>query len=139
MVHTPLHNLTSIVLHSCIKEMVKNGEFIFKFDSTKKARFGILPRYEKDDKHIRWFELPNCFIFHNGMPSATFFLNSECILFISFIMNSRYTQGTDECIVNLKKGEKNMIFWVVLYHLSKAVWHLGRNGTDISLFMRMNY
>ncbi|CAD6237368.1 unnamed protein product [Miscanthus lutarioriparius] len=47
------------------KEMVKNGEFIYKFDPTKKARFGILPRYAKDDKLIRWFELPNCFIFHN--------------------------------------------------------------------------
>ncbi|XP_006664795.2 carotenoid 9,10(9',10')-cleavage dioxygenase [Oryza brachyantha] len=48
------------------KEMVKNGEFIYKFDPTKKARFGILQRYEKDDKNIRWFELPNCFIFHNA-------------------------------------------------------------------------
>ncbi|RLM98554.1 carotenoid 9,10 [Panicum miliaceum] len=48
------------------KEMVKNGEFIYKFDPTKKARFGILPRYAKDDKLIRWFELPNCFIFHNA-------------------------------------------------------------------------
>lgn len=48
------------------KEMVKNGEFIYKFDPTKKARFGILQRYEKDEKNIRWFELPNCFIFHNA-------------------------------------------------------------------------
>ncbi|CAM0948511.1 unnamed protein product [Alopecurus aequalis] len=48
------------------KEMVKNGEFIYKFDPTKKARFGILQRYEKDEKTIRWFELPNCFIFHNA-------------------------------------------------------------------------
>jgi len=48
------------------KEMVKNGEFIYKFDPTKKARFGILPRYAKDEKVIRWFELPNCFIFHNA-------------------------------------------------------------------------
>ncbi|VAI11978.1 unnamed protein product [Triticum turgidum subsp. durum] len=48
------------------KEMVKNGEFIYKFDPTKKGRFGILQRYEKDEKTIRWFELPNCFIFHNA-------------------------------------------------------------------------
>ncbi|KAM0937650.1 putative carotenoid oxygenase [Dioscorea sansibarensis] len=47
------------------KEMVK-GKLIFSFDPTKKARFGILPRYAKDDKLIRWFELPNCFIFHNA-------------------------------------------------------------------------
>lgn len=42
------------------------GKLIFNFDATKKARFGVLPRYAKDDHHIRWFELPNCFIFHNG-------------------------------------------------------------------------
>ncbi|ONK59741.1 uncharacterized protein A4U43_C08F10000 [Asparagus officinalis] len=47
------------------KEMVK-GQLIFTFDSTKKARFGILPRYAKSDTLIRWFELPNCFIFHNA-------------------------------------------------------------------------
>nr|XP_010931015.1 LOW QUALITY PROTEIN: carotenoid 9,10(9',10')-cleavage dioxygenase [Elaeis guineensis] len=47
------------------KEMVK-GKLIFTFDTTKKARFGVLPRYAKDDRHIRWFELPNCFIFHNA-------------------------------------------------------------------------
>ncbi|WOL16922.1 carotenoid 9,10(9',10')-cleavage dioxygenase [Canna indica] len=47
------------------KEMVK-GKLIFNFDPTKKARFGILPRYAKDDLHIRWFELPNCYIFHNA-------------------------------------------------------------------------
>ncbi|ESW05807.1 hypothetical protein PHAVU_011G211200 [Phaseolus vulgaris] len=48
------------------KEMVKNKTLIFSFDSTKKARFGVLPRYAKDEQHIRWFELPNCFIFHNA-------------------------------------------------------------------------
>lgn len=32
----------------------------------KKARFGVLPRYAKDDLLIKWFELPNCFIFHNA-------------------------------------------------------------------------
>ncbi|KAK8958633.1 Carotenoid 9,10(9',10')-cleavage dioxygenase [Platanthera guangdongensis] len=47
------------------KEMVK-GNLIFMFDPTKKARFGVLPRYAKNELLIRWFELPNCFIFHNG-------------------------------------------------------------------------
>ncbi|KAK1259277.1 Carotenoid 9,10(9',10')-cleavage dioxygenase [Acorus gramineus] len=47
------------------KEMVK-GQLIFTFDPTKKARFGILPRYSKSEAQIRWFELPNCFIFHNA-------------------------------------------------------------------------
>ncbi|GLT84186.1 hypothetical protein SLE2022_024330 [Rubroshorea leprosula] len=48
------------------KEMVKEKKMIFTFDETKKARFGVLPRYAKDDLLIRWFELPNCFIFHNA-------------------------------------------------------------------------
>lgn len=65
--------------------MVKNGEFIYKFDPTKKARFGILQRYEKDDTNIRWFELPNCFIFHNGMPLVTF-LNFTCTTFCTLDM-----------------------------------------------------
>lgn len=48
------------------KEMVKNKKFIFDFDPTKKARFGILPRYAKNEALMKWFELPNCFIFHNA-------------------------------------------------------------------------
>ncbi|KAF6168352.1 hypothetical protein GIB67_018192 [Kingdonia uniflora] len=48
------------------KEMVKEKKLIFTFDATKKARFGILPRYSKNDLQIKWFELPNCFIFHNA-------------------------------------------------------------------------
>ncbi|XP_077210321.1 carotenoid 9,10(9',10')-cleavage dioxygenase-like [Tasmannia lanceolata] len=48
------------------KEMVKDKKLIFSFDATKKARFGILPRYAKNELQIRWFELPNCFIFHNA-------------------------------------------------------------------------
>ncbi|KAK3223953.1 hypothetical protein Dsin_010978 [Dipteronia sinensis] len=48
------------------KEMVKENKLIFTFDDTKKARFGVLPRYAKNEAQIRWFELPNCFIFHNA-------------------------------------------------------------------------
>ncbi|KAL6981221.1 Dixin [Sarracenia purpurea var. burkii] len=48
------------------KEMVKDNKLIFTFDSTKNARFGILPRYAKNELLIKWFELPNCFIFHNA-------------------------------------------------------------------------
>ncbi|KAK9664601.1 hypothetical protein RND81_14G055000 [Saponaria officinalis] len=46
--------------------MVKENKMIFTFDSTKTSRFGILPRYAKNESSIRWFELPNCFIFHNA-------------------------------------------------------------------------
>ncbi|XP_006345443.1 carotenoid 9,10(9',10')-cleavage dioxygenase 1 [Solanum tuberosum] len=47
-------------------EMVKNNKLAFTFDATKKARFGVLPRYANNEALIRWFELPNCFIFHNA-------------------------------------------------------------------------
>nr|C3VEQ4.1 RecName: Full=Carotenoid 9,10(9',10')-cleavage dioxygenase 1; AltName: Full=Carotenoid cleavage dioxygenase 1; Short=OgCCD1 [Oncidium hybrid cultivar]ACP27629.1 carotenoid cleavage dioxygenase [Oncidium hybrid cultivar] len=47
------------------KETIK-GKLIFTFDPTKKAKFGVLPRYAKDEQLIRWFDLPNCFIFHNA-------------------------------------------------------------------------
>ncbi|XP_048620967.1 carotenoid 9,10(9',10')-cleavage dioxygenase 1-like isoform X1 [Brassica napus] len=53
-------------MHFRPKEMVKEKKMIYSFDPTKKARFGVLPRYAKDDLMIRWFELPNCFIFHNA-------------------------------------------------------------------------
>ncbi|KAL3622516.1 Dixin [Castilleja foliolosa] len=65
------------------KEMVKENKIAFSFDPTKKARFGILPRYAKNELLIRWFELPNCFIFHNekdwgdrGLPG----LSDSCLL-----------------------------------------------------------
>nr|AIX87533.1 carotenoid cleavage dioxygenase 1A [Lycium ruthenicum] len=48
------------------KEMVKNNKLAFTFDGTKKARFGVLARYANNEALIKWFELPNCFIFHNA-------------------------------------------------------------------------
>ncbi|KAK9084838.1 hypothetical protein Sjap_025249 [Stephania japonica] len=48
------------------KDMVKENKLIFTFDKTKKSRFGVLPRYAMNELQIRWFELPNCYIFHNA-------------------------------------------------------------------------
>ncbi|OMP10070.1 Carotenoid oxygenase [Corchorus olitorius] len=56
------------------KEMVKEKKLIYSFDASKKAHFGVLPRYAKDELLIRWFELPNCFIFHNDSNSFNDFL-----------------------------------------------------------------
>ena len=57
----------NICLNFDFQEMVTENKLILKFDTTKKARFGVLPRYAKDELQIRWFELPSCFIFHNGL------------------------------------------------------------------------
>ncbi|OWM90022.1 hypothetical protein CDL15_Pgr026935 [Punica granatum] len=46
--------------------MVKENKLPYVFDPMKKARFGVLPRYAKNEHEIRWFELPSCFIFHNA-------------------------------------------------------------------------
>nr|AMJ39498.1 carotene cleavage dioxygenase 1 copy 4 [Bixa orellana] len=48
------------------EEMMKQKKRMFPFDPTKQARFGILARYAKDELLIRWFELPNCYIFHTA-------------------------------------------------------------------------
>ena len=47
--------------------MVKENKLVYKFDATKDTCFGVLPRYAKDELQIRQFELPSCFIFHNGV------------------------------------------------------------------------
>lgn len=59
-------SLRLISLGFNFQEMVKEKKLIFQFDPTRKARFGVLPRYAKNELLIKWFELPNCFIFHNG-------------------------------------------------------------------------
>ncbi|KAG9138230.1 hypothetical protein Leryth_001448 [Lithospermum erythrorhizon] len=53
-------------LYSKPKEMMKDNKLMLSFDDTKKAHFGILPRYAKTELLIKWFELPSCYIFHNA-------------------------------------------------------------------------
>lgn len=48
-----------------IQSMMK-GNFFIKFDETKEARLGVLPRYATNESQLRWFTIPVCFIFHNG-------------------------------------------------------------------------
>ncbi|KAJ7569398.1 hypothetical protein O6H91_01G076300 [Diphasiastrum complanatum] len=40
------------------------GKLIISYEPTVNSRFGLLPRYAKDELQIRWFELPPCYIFH---------------------------------------------------------------------------
>ncbi|XP_024518892.1 carotenoid 9,10(9',10')-cleavage dioxygenase 1 isoform X2 [Selaginella moellendorffii] len=42
------------------------GKMIISFDSTKRSRFGVLPRYALSDSQMRWFHLPSCYIFHTA-------------------------------------------------------------------------
>ncbi|KAJ7949175.1 carotenoid cleavage dioxygenase 1 [Quillaja saponaria] len=90
------------------KEMVKEKKLIFTFDATKKARFGVLPRYARDELQIRWFELPNCFIFHNANAWEE---DDEVVLITCRIQN------LDLDMVNGKAKEKLENFKNELYEM----------------------
>eukprot|EP01121_Diplochlamys_sp_Union-15-3_P012207 TRINITY_DN3630_c0_g1_i1.p1 TRINITY_DN3630_c0_g1~~TRINITY_DN3630_c0_g1_i1.p1 ORF type:complete len:335 (-),score=47.13 TRINITY_DN3630_c0_g1_i1:39-1043(-) len=47
------------------KNIIHSGP-ILRFDKTLPCRFGILPRYSKDGKDIKWFDVKPCFVFHTG-------------------------------------------------------------------------
>ena len=44
--------------------MVKNNTLPFLFDNQLPTRFGVLPRYAKNEDAIRWFEVPAVMMFH---------------------------------------------------------------------------
>ncbi|CAM6088223.1 unnamed protein product [Calypogeia fissa] len=48
------------------EDMFMKNQFIFSYDETKPARFGVLSRYAKNESQICWFELSSCLIFHNA-------------------------------------------------------------------------
>ncbi|GAA0153014.1 oxygenase [Lithospermum erythrorhizon] len=49
------------------ENMATNNDWIYRLDTTKKSRFGILPRYAKTEEGIKWFEFDESFfIFHNA-------------------------------------------------------------------------
>jgi hypothetical protein len=50
--------------------MVRKNQDPFAFDETKPTRFGVLPRYAKDESEIRWFDFSTSVIFHNGMQRS---------------------------------------------------------------------
>ncbi|KAM3247837.1 hypothetical protein P3L10_009604 [Capsicum annuum] len=58
--------MMDLLLYFRPKEIVKNKQLAYIFGPTKKARFGVLPCYAKNESLITWFELPSCFIFHNA-------------------------------------------------------------------------
>ncbi|KAF7137651.1 hypothetical protein RHSIM_Rhsim07G0056200 [Rhododendron simsii] len=84
------------------KEMVKDNKLIFTFDATKKSRFGILPRYAKDELLIKWFELPNCFIFHNANSWEE---GDEVVLITCRIQNPNINFVSGEVEENLETDE----------------------------------
>eukprot|EP00899_Mesostigma_viride_P017268 jgi/Mesvir1/25542/Mv01786-RA.4 len=49
------------------KVMVKEGKLPFVFDKSRPSRFGLLPRYARDESEIKWFVLNEaCYIFHTA-------------------------------------------------------------------------
>lgn len=47
-----------------LQEMVKSGTLPFVFDTQLPTRFGVLPRYAKNEDAIKWFEVPAVMMFH---------------------------------------------------------------------------
>ncbi|KAG5222344.1 carotenoid family protein [Salix suchowensis] len=60
--------------------------FTYSHLMQRKSSFGVLPRYAKDDLLIKWFELPNCFIFHN----ANAWEEDDEIVLITFRLQEPY-------------------------------------------------
>eukprot|EP00899_Mesostigma_viride_P000133 jgi/Mesvir1/1011/Mv17545-RA.1 len=49
------------------KVMVAEGKLPFVFDKSLPSRFGLLPRYARDESEIKWFVLKEaCYIFHTA-------------------------------------------------------------------------
>ncbi|GAA0172633.1 oxygenase [Lithospermum erythrorhizon] len=77
------------------ENMIENNEWVYSLDPTKKARFGILPRYATSEEGIKWFEFTDdvpFFIFHNG--NAWEDDNGNIVLY-SCLMNPEMDQRTN--------------------------------------------
>ncbi|KAH7690625.1 9-cis-epoxycarotenoid dioxygenase protein [Dioscorea alata] len=46
-----------------VKRMV-HGKSPVRVDSGKKSKLGVMPKYDKDEKRMKWFTIPDCFCFH---------------------------------------------------------------------------
>ncbi|KAJ7523621.1 hypothetical protein O6H91_18G056000 [Diphasiastrum complanatum] len=46
-----------------LHELLRGGSPVV-YDESKPSRFGILPKYDTDERRIKWIEVPNCFCFH---------------------------------------------------------------------------
>ena len=47
-----------------LQQMIKQNTLPFIFDTSLPTRFGVLPRYAKDESAIKWFEVPAVMMFH---------------------------------------------------------------------------
>lgn len=47
-----------------LQQMIKQNTLPFIFDTSLPTRFGVLPRYAKDESDMKWFEVPALMMFH---------------------------------------------------------------------------
>ena len=72
------------VLSMIMMQAMMKGNSIFEFDGSKPVRIGILPRYAKNESAIKWFELPTCYVFHNGKLFISFRLEISILLLLTY-------------------------------------------------------
>ncbi|KAK4591904.1 hypothetical protein RGQ29_016389 [Quercus rubra] len=115
------------------KEMVTENKLILKFDTTKKARFGVLPRYTKDELQIRWFELPSCFILHNANAWEE---EDEVVL-----ITCRYENIDMERLIGIVKEEPKILsseLYEMRFNMKTGLASQKKLSTSVVEFPRVN-
>jgi carotenoid cleavage dioxygenase-like enzyme len=56
--------IPSLALENRPDLTIKEGGFIFKFDDTVPARYGIMKKFCQNVDQVQWFELPSHYVFH---------------------------------------------------------------------------
>ncbi|KAK6119246.1 hypothetical protein DH2020_047009 [Rehmannia glutinosa] len=95
------------------KEMVKEKKFVFSFDSTKKARFGILPRYAKNELLISQLRPPPVDIFPDSghLSRRVTVTRAGPIMYLNCLSANAWEEGDEVVLITcrLEKPDLDMV------------------------------